>query len=170
MPDYSKAKIYKLINEQTNECYYGSTICKLSTRLSGHKLSSNECVSKKLFETGSVIIILVENYPCSSREELLSRERYWIDNNSCINKVRPTISEEERLEYIHTYISEHKDKINERDCNYRSNNREYYKERAKAQRERNPNYTKDYIAKRKLEDPDYYTRKQRERRDKLKAI
>jgi hypothetical protein len=35
------------------------------------------------------IIILLETYPCNSKSELESRERWWIENNSNVNRYAP---------------------------------------------------------------------------------
>ena len=34
-------------------------------------------------------ITLVEDCPCERKEQLLMRERYWIENTSCINITHP---------------------------------------------------------------------------------
>ena len=92
MPDYNKAKIYKLINDSMpGKVYYGSTTQLLSKRLTEHR---NDCKrrntsSKSLFEFGAVTIQLVENFPCENRGQLLKREAHFIRNNLCINKSIP---------------------------------------------------------------------------------
>jgi DNA polymerase III delta prime subunit len=40
-------------------------------------------------------IILIEDFPCERREQLLSRERWWIDNSDCVNKNLPTRTSKE---------------------------------------------------------------------------
>ena len=37
MPDYSQAKIYKITNTDGSKVYYGSTLMRLSQRLSQHR-------------------------------------------------------------------------------------------------------------------------------------
>jgi predicted GIY-YIG superfamily endonuclease len=37
MPDYSKAKIYKIVNNIDNEIYIGATIQPLSERMAKHR-------------------------------------------------------------------------------------------------------------------------------------
>ena len=99
MTKYENSKIYKLINnEMPNMVYYGSTIQSLTTRLSKHKSKTNTCRSKLLFEYGTVEIILLENYPCNSKDELIKRERYYIEDKECINKVIPGRTQKERYE------------------------------------------------------------------------
>ena len=43
MPDYSKGKIYKLIDLETEECYIGSTCKTLRKRLEGHETERGKC-------------------------------------------------------------------------------------------------------------------------------
>ena len=117
MPDYSKGKIYKIVADTDEEYkpYVGSTIQTLSNRMAGHrKDKKNSFSSCKLFERFGVDkckIILIEEYPCDTYEQLLSRERYWFDNIECCNKIRPFITKEERIEYEKNYNEQHKEEI-----------------------------------------------------------
>tara|TARA_R110002012_G_scaffold157910_2_gene319194 strand:+ start:177 stop:512 length:336 start_codon:yes stop_codon:yes gene_type:complete len=91
MPDYQKGKIYKLVSDHTDEIYIGSTCQLLCHRLSGHardfRKGKNKCTcrnmfesaKKNMFELGKVKIVLIENVPCDSKEELLKKQRYYID-------------------------------------------------------------------------------------------
>ena len=92
---YQRGKIYKLISNQTNDVYYGSTIeNKLSNRLSGHRSHYKDWIKNRFHYISSfeivkyedAKIILVENYPCNTKYELVAREQFYIDNNECINK------------------------------------------------------------------------------------
>mgnify|MGYP003632647657 CR=1 FL=1 len=118
MNKYEKGKIYKLIDNTNGNIYIGSTIQSLANRKSQHKRETisgrNKCISKLIIKNGNYDIILIENYPCKSREELLMRERYYIDNTDCINHVRPIITIEERKEYEKDYALKNKDIINEK--------------------------------------------------------
>ena len=93
MTDYQKGKIYKLVSEHTDQIYIGSTVQKLCHRLSGHardfRKGKNKCTCKKMFELGKVKIVLIENVPCNSKEELYKRERHYIENTNCVNKCIP---------------------------------------------------------------------------------
>ena len=113
MPDYSKGKIYMIVSDKG--CYVGSTIQSLRRRHSKHisdaKSNNRKCESSKIID-GSKIILL-ENYPCESLEQLLSKEREWMDKIDCVNKERPKITKEERKEYMNDYIKKNKNKINE---------------------------------------------------------
>ena len=127
---YIKSKIYKLhcILENDDEpfIYYGSTIEHyLSTRLSKHKynykcyLNDNFdfITSFKLFEKygiNNVIITLVELFPCNSKDELYSRERYYIESNNCVNKIIPTRTNKEYKEHFNDIYEDYNKKYYEK--------------------------------------------------------
>ena len=105
--NYQESKIYKLVNSDNTLCYVGSTTQPLSKRKAEHH-SSFKCWQKKrtkyltsfkLFENNEndVDIVLIENYPCSNKEELHKRERYYIDLMECVNKNKPTRTQKEWL-------------------------------------------------------------------------
>ena len=90
MPDYSKGKIYKIECNLTNDVYYGSTTYKyLSSRLAKHKYS-RKCSAKQIIDRGNFTCKVIEEFPCKSRQELETRERWYIENNQCINIIIPT--------------------------------------------------------------------------------
>lgn len=99
MPNYSTGKIYRIVCEETGEVYIGSTITSLNLRYNNHKceayLENRFCVSRQIIHRGKHRIELIEDYPCENREQLLWRERHWIDQTECINKVPPVVSTEE---------------------------------------------------------------------------
>jgi len=96
MVNYQNGKIYKIVGN--NLTYYGST-CEptLAKRLTKHKCALNEykkgqrrfITSFKIIESGEYNIVLVEKHSCKSKDELHKRERFYIENNECVNKVIP---------------------------------------------------------------------------------
>lgn len=85
--NYQKGQIYKLVNDQLNLTYFGSTCSPLHKRLYAHKQKLTKCSSKILFQEGSdVKIYLVEEYPVVSRQQLKQRERHYVETNLCVNK------------------------------------------------------------------------------------
>lgn len=133
MPNYKNGKIYKLITPHNPELiYYGSTVLPLYKRKAHHKedyLKKNAKIqSRELFELGAddVIIILVELYPCNNKEELLKQERYYIENNPCINKRIPTRTQKEY--YALPHIIE-KEKIRKSTPEYKAWQKEYDQKR-----------------------------------------
>ena len=125
--NYENGKVYKLISDHTDKIYIGSTCQPLSKRKNQHKTNYKKyddgkhhyITSFELFKLGNVDIILVENYPCKSKEELHARERYWIQQNKFlhVNKVVPTRSHKE-------YYEENKESIAIRDKNKYGLNKE----------------------------------------------
>ena len=97
---YQRGKIYKIVDVGYNKCYIGSTTEKLlSNRMSKHRnhyRNFKQDTANQLyyivfelfdeFDLTNCKIELIENYPCNSKEELLSREGFYILNTECINK------------------------------------------------------------------------------------
>ena len=80
MPNYEHGKIYKIVVDGIDLEYVGSTCDRLSARLSKHKshalLKTFNC---KLYEHDPTLwrIILVEEFPCATKDQLRAREEYW---------------------------------------------------------------------------------------------
>lgn len=156
MPNYQNSKIYKLICDNPELVYYGSTTQKyLASRLSGHHQGykkkvkgHNDCSSYKLFEAGNVKIILVESFPCKTKEELLYRERYWIENNSCVNMCKPITTKEEQREQRKQYQIDNREHILEKKREYskktKEQKREYDRINYQKNREQKINQVKNY--------------------------
>eukprot|EP00732_Lithocolla_globosa_P000328 Lithocolla_globosa_v1_NODE_93_length_6512_cov_4.841877.p5 type:complete len:138 gc:universal NODE_93_length_6512_cov_4.841877:912-1325(+) len=98
MVNYRNGKIYRIVSDQTDEVYYGSTTQLLSMRMSGHRTGFRcwedtekyaNVTSYQIMKYDDAKIVLVEKYECDSKEELLARERFYIENNDCVNKVVP---------------------------------------------------------------------------------
>ena len=84
MPNYENGKIYKLTNNVDSRIYVGSTCSALRFRLHGHKGDSGRRSSTLYNHVNSLSwanfrIILLENFPCSNKDELNAREQYYID-------------------------------------------------------------------------------------------
>lgn len=105
--DYSKGKIYKIVSDQTDKIYIGSTTKQyLSQRLSNHQ-RTYKCfqngkyhyvTSFEIVKYDDAQIILIELFPCGTKDELLSRERFHLEQNkNCINKVIPKRTKKEIL-------------------------------------------------------------------------
>jgi len=120
MPDYSKGKIYMITDDKG--CYVGSTTQSLKRRYQKHAsdmtYDKKKCTSSKIINNKSKIILLQE-YPCESRQELFKKEREWMDKIKCVNKERPFITKEEKKEYQDDYRKENKDQLNKYRRNWR---------------------------------------------------
>ena len=97
MVNYKLGKIYAIECNVTGQKYIGST-CEptLSKRLTKHvgnyrcylKGTYNYVSSFKIFENGNYCIVLLEKYPCDTKDELLARERHWCNDLECINQIK----------------------------------------------------------------------------------
>jgi len=135
MPNYQQGKIYKLICPHTDKIYIGSTAEEyLSQRLRNHNknfkswqkgLHSNTS-SFRLFELGDVEIILLESYPCNSKDELTAKERYWIEQNKnlIVNINIPSRTDKERYQDNKEIIKIYMEKNKEHFDSYRKINHE----------------------------------------------
>jgi len=139
MPDYSNGKIYKIECNITNDVYYGSTLNPLYKRISQHK-SRRSCTAIEIIDRGNYNCKIIEEYPCNSRIELETRERWWIENNVCINKKIPTRTQQE-------YRNDNIEHIKEIDKQYHENNKEYRNEKSREYYENN----KEQLAQKKKE-------------------
>jgi len=88
------ATIYKLICDDPELVYYGSTTMPLWKRYSKHKCE-RICLSRKLFDVGGVKIIELEK---ASNEERFKREQYYLDNFPSVNSQRAYTTEEQKKE------------------------------------------------------------------------
>jgi broad specificity polyphosphatase/5'/3'-nucleotidase SurE len=63
-------------------------------------------------------MVLLEAYPCGSKDELHARERYWIEKEKCVNinipVRRPEEYKERRVEICAKYRQANKERITER--------------------------------------------------------
>ena len=139
--DYSQGKIYKIISDLTDRFYIGSSKqYYLCDRLGKHKYeyklwkegNKKYISSFELLELEHYKIILIENFPCNSREELQQREQYYIDKYKCDNLVNiqsSYISQEDRKEKNRLrQLNRSKDKKQEENKKFRLNNEERVKE------------------------------------------
>ena len=87
---YSKGKIYRIICDETKDEYIGSTIQSLSNRMSGHRSmykrylenKTNFTTSFNIIKYDSARIILIEMYPCETKDELEKREYYYMQQSN----------------------------------------------------------------------------------------
>jgi hypothetical protein len=120
MPDYSNGKIYKIVCNITGDIYIGST-CEpiLARRLAGHvgnyksylNGKGNNITSFKIIANGNYDIVLIELFPCDSKDQLHARESHYTQNIQCVNKVKNQglLIELGRIDYNKQYNVDHKD-------------------------------------------------------------
>jgi hypothetical protein len=158
--NFENPKIYALSSPHTNLLYIGSTCMSLGLRLRNHqelykqfiKGSHNrKCSAFKLFELGFEDVRIETIDECEDiccKKALLKKERFWIENNNCVNKNIPsrTALESSKAHY-YNHIEEKK---------------QYYIDN----REKRIQYAKDYIKA----NQEKYNEYQRQRRIKMKLM
>lgn len=199
MPDYSKSVIYiikpNIDDYDKNDVYYGSTT-NFKARMYQHQteykkyINDNNCLKKISYidiyikyGINNCKAEIIEEFSCNTKEELLIRERYYIENHLCINKQLPITTKDEKKEYQIEYYNENNneilnkkkqyyidniDKIKE----YREKNKEIIKENDKQRRSNYRKNNKEEIAKSKKkyqnEHKDEISKYQKEYQEKNK--
>ena len=193
--DYKNGKIYKILNNIDDNVYIGSTCQSLSERMSKHRWSikmnrHNGAFGDKVRELGieQFYIELIEEYPCTSREQLLAKEGYhirqsgtlnkqvagrtkqefrklWYENNPDYNREYREEHKKEISEQCKIYRETHKDLIYQHGKEYRAANKDSIRESKKQYEEAN----KDMIRERKKiyweQNKDKFKEKHKEYRD-----
>lgn len=162
MPDYSKGKIYKLVNSVDDKIYVGATCGTLRLRKSAHKCSSKSDLDRTVYKHLNIVgwenvdIILIEEIKCNNKMELSQRERYWIDElKPVLNTSLPLQTYQEyydknkhvKLAKQKIYYEDNKEIILRRNraysTIYRENNKEIIKDRRKIYRENNKEHIRE---------------------------
>lgn len=144
---YAKGKVYRLVNSVDNEEYVGSTCDTLPKRLYKHKYDAKLKTSRRVYQhmnavgLNNVDIVLVEEFPCNNKMELLRRERYWVD------ELKPTLNKNIPARTKQEYYTDNIDKMREISAKHYADNAEKIKRRVAKYREKNS----DMIKEKKLE-------------------
>ena len=115
MPDYTQGKIYKVWDNAYTECYIGSTVETLSSRMAKHRAQYKRWKANQakfltaflLFDKFGVEnckVELLEHFPRACRSELEAREGYHHRQHDCVNKQIAGRSHKE-------YLIEHREPI-----------------------------------------------------------
>jgi hypothetical protein len=142
--DYKNGKIYKIESHAGDKVYVGSTTKKyLSQRMDKHRRDYKGWKAEKGHFISSFIlfdeytlencnIVLLENFECTSKDELRAREGHYIRTLDCVNKNIPGRTMKEYVEDNRDKVNaicrksreKHKEKRNEEHRIYRENNKE----------------------------------------------
>jgi hypothetical protein len=159
MVNFENAKIYKIVDNTNGNIYIGST-CEptLARRLAKHKCDYNRYLTDKskhyttsfeILKHDDYDIVLVEkcdNITC--KDELTSRERFYIESMECVNKRIEGRTNKE-------YREEHKEKFTQYFKDYKQQHKEHYKELDKNYRDTHKDeirlYKKNYRLEHKEE-------------------
>ena len=136
--DYSKAKIYQIINDVSDDIYIGATCQPLSKRMAEHRISMKSKRDKhiKLYQKMEDIgvehfrIELIKETPCENVEQLRAIEGKYIRELGTLNsQVAGRTSAQYNQEFKERYKpTKQKYKDNNRD-NINEKGRDYYNER-----------------------------------------
>ena len=158
---YSNGKIYKVIDNAYTKCYIGSTCEDLSQRLARHRLSYRRyknglaplCKIFDLFDEFGVDdckILLIENYPCDSVEQLRRQEGKHIQEHECVNR---NVAGRTKQEYKKDYYQRNKEALQEEHKQYKEKNKDKIVETQKQyylkHQEQKLEYANEYRAKNK---------------------
>ena len=143
MPNFEDGKNYKIVCNIIDECYIGSTTePTLARRLAGHVKSCKAWKAGKHHKTSSFDIIdrgdykimLIEYFPCKTRDELTAREgqiiRQFKSGYACVN-----VRIDGRTKQA--YYQDNKEKMKANVNEYRINNIDKIKEYKKEYRVKN---------------------------------
>ena len=100
-------KIYRIVDNTNGNIYIGKTKNTLKQRLASHK-HRKTCMSREILKNGDYRMELIEETDDDTRE------RYWILNTDCINKVIPgRTKKESNKEWYENNMEEKKEKNKE---------------------------------------------------------
>ena len=170
MVKYELSKIYKIVDNTNGNVYIGST-CEptLARRLAGHRNAYKNYLNGKGRFVTSFLILKNDNYEIvlleqckdiTSKDQLHKRERFFIENNTCVNIVKNVglLNELGKTEYQKVYYEENKDKK----CEYQ---KVYYEEN----KDKKYEYQKVYNEEHKEKNREYQKKYYKENKDKINA-
>jgi group I intron endonuclease len=129
---YQNGKVYKLVSDLTSKIYVGSTCCPLRIRLNKHKNNAKMYPDRKVYRKfnrvgwDSVSIILLEEYPCDNKMQLIARERHWYDLLQ--PKLNNNVPAQTQTESIQKWQADNKEQIKQYKLEWKQQNPNYYKE------------------------------------------
>ena len=147
-------KIYKIIDNTNNNIYYGSTKTTLEKRLKQHINAYNSYLNHNIRKCCVVDILRNNNYNIELVENVdenvnhKDRERYYIENNICININIPNRTVKE---YQKKHYENNKNVYIEQSKKWRENNKEQNyllkKQWAEKNKEKLKAYYNEYLDK-----------------------
>lgn len=120
--------------------YYGSTTQTLKSRFWRHKSKSNNTASRSIIIFEDAIIELLEEIICETKNDLIMREKYYIENYPCCNVRKPIETKEELQERQRLYRETHKNDIKTYREMHKEQMKEYYNDHKKDIREKQKIY------------------------------
>ena len=115
-------KIYQIVDNTNNNVYIGSTCKTLKKRLAVHKSGYKRFLnglfhnikSFDILKNNDYKIELLEDCEIKTKQELVSRERFYIKNNECVNNNIPGRYDKGTQQYHKEYYETNKEKLEEK--------------------------------------------------------
>ncbi len=186
---YENGKIYRILCPD-GQYYIGSTTSTLEQRLRQHKMQGKQNPNRKVYKTiheqgwDSIEIELLEDFPCTTKNELTAREDIFIkqakeNDPMCLNVIRSHVTQEEKKELLKQYYEAHKEEIKEQHKEYYADpvvkektdqyQADYRKRNAEKRRAYSKQYAQDHLEEVKQARKEYYQTKKEELIAKNKA-
>ena len=163
MPDFTKAKIYKITNDFNNDVYIGSTCNILTKRFSHHKAVISTEQHRPLYKLMAEIgferfrIELIENYPCKDKYELRQREGHYIREMGTLNIC---IAGRTNKEWCAEFRKENKELIKEK-------GQEYYQQNKEIINQKHQNYFHEHAEERRKQKQEYRSKLSDEKKEEI---
>lgn len=169
--EYKNGKIYKLVSCENEKCYIGSTaVVNLDKRLKQHfnaytkykKNNGSYLTSFEIMKYEDCKIILLEEYPCDTEDELKQREGQWIKCENCVNKMISGRNKKEyyqdRKKYLKTYYKK-----------YEMRTKKYQKKYRETNKDDIVDYKKQYYIKNKVKISEEKKQKYQENKNQIRV-
>jgi hypothetical protein len=167
-PDYSNAKIYKIVSDKTDKVYIGSSVKPLNQRFNAHTYEYRQwndgkhhyVTSFEILQYDDARIELIEEYECKTEEDLRIREGQIIKEYE--NRVNKMIAGRTNLQWR----EENKERLAQQRKEYAEANREhmiqkrkeYYQKNKERLLERGKEWAKNNADKVKQKNKEKYER------------
>ena len=133
--DYSKGKVYRILQDNDKTVYIGSTTQPLSARMAGHRKGIKKWPTRKLYNLMAEVgvdhfsIELVIDFPCDRGEQLRAEEGRHIRLNKTAGEgANVKVAGRTQKEYV----ADNREAVTARQKAYRIANEDYFAEYRKA--------------------------------------
>ncbi len=167
MSEYKTGRVYKIIHNQSDIVYIGSTFNRLNDRFYCHKKNKNTAIGKYFTKYGieNFKIILIKEYKVIDKYHLQMYEQLWMNKikNININKSFQPLYKQYKKETDREYNERNKEKIKEKKKEYYEKNNEVIKNRANIHYENNKEETKQKVKEYKEKNKERIKEKNKEK-------
>jgi hypothetical protein len=167
MSEYMTGRIYKIVHDQYDAIYVGSTFYTLRTRFRWHKRPNNSCTIAKLmneYGTEHFKILLVKEYQVCDDNHLRAWEQLWMNKLSNFNghAAFQPLSKQRNKQYDKQYRKEHREQKIEK-------NKQYYETHRKEVLEQQKQYYEQTHEQKREYQKQYYEKNQEKLKQKMEC-